>query len=98
VLATLTPRAEGALAHEDDDVRCTQCSATVRDSCDQSMTTEKNAMSADQAMASGGVGDRMSSGTATPTASKPMTHRKRHMTMHHKTMTTTTETTEPTPK
>ncbi len=74
-----------------------KCSATVRDSCDQSMTTEKNAMTAEQAMKSGGVGDRKTGGAAMMPA-KPMMMHKKH-TMHHKMMkpmatTTTTKTTD----
>lgn len=67
-----------------------RCSATVRDSCDQSMTTEKNAMTADQAMASGGVGDRQTSGAMR--AARPMLQKKA---MRRKMSTSTMTTTEP---
>ena len=77
-----------------------KCSATVRDSCDQSMTTERNAMTADQAMKTGGVGDRKSGGMAMaadrPMAGKPMMHHKRMMHHKHKMMKTTTTTTNET--
>ncbi|MGI4878596.1 MAG: hypothetical protein ACRYG4_14035 [Janthinobacterium lividum] len=63
-----------------------RCSATVHDSCDQGANNPK-AMSAEQAMKSGGVGDRADDGAAKsmPMAGKPMHHRK-----HHTTTTTTT--------
>jgi len=77
-----------------------KCSATVRDSCDQSMTTERNAMTADQAMKSGGVGDRKTGGAAMmPMGDKPMMHHKKrttHRTMA-KSMTKSTMTTDTTP-
>lgn len=57
-----------------------KCSATVRDSCDQSTTSEKNAMTAAQAEASGGVGDRKSDQAAKSSMAEPMTHRPM---MHH---------------
>lgn len=66
-----------------------KCSATVRDSCDQGANNPK-AMSAEQAMKSGGVGDRADDGSAKsmPMAGKPMMHHKKHH-MMKKTMTTT---------
>lgn len=68
-----------------------KCSATVHDSCDQG-ADNANAMSADQAMASGGVGDRGHDDAAHMGGAKPMMHKKKMM---HHTMTkkTTTETT-----
>jgi len=72
-----------------------KCSATVRDSCDQSMTTEKNAMTAEQAMKTGGVGDRRSDGATMPAdhaGMMPADHRMMHgrmtkkQTMMHKKM------------
>jgi hypothetical protein len=62
-----------------------KCSATVRDSCDQSMTSEKYAISAEQAMKTGGVGDRASDKSAMmPMGGKPMMmHHKKHMMHHH---------------
>lgn len=69
-----------------------KCSATVRDSCDQSMTSEKYALSADQAMKTGGVGDRASDKSASmPMAGKPMMHKKHHKMMVKKTTTMTTD-------
>lgn len=80
-----------------------KCSATVRDSCDQGASNPR-AMTADQAMASGGVGDRKSDGAAMAPmpAGHPMMHHKmtrKHMMMHHKMMTKTTDsaTTDPKP-
>ncbi len=73
-----------------------KCSATVRDSCDQSMTTEKYAMTADQAMKTGGVGDRKSDNAGKAMAAdKPMmTHHVVHHHVHHVVVhdTATTET------
>jgi hypothetical protein len=70
-----------------------KCSATVRDSCDQSMTSEKYAMSADQAMKTGGVGDRASDKAAMMPAGHPMMmHHKmghKHMMKHHAMMKST---------
>jgi hypothetical protein len=61
-----------------------KCSATVRDSCDQSMTTEKYALTADQAMKTGGVGDRKSDTAAKPMAAeKTTTHHVVHHHVHH---------------
>lgn len=67
-----------------------KCSATVRDSCDQGANNPK-AMSAEQAMKSGGVGDRADDGAAKsmPMAGKPMMHHKKHHMMKTTTMTTT---------
>jgi hypothetical protein len=71
-----------------------KCSATVHDSCDQGANNPK-AMSADQAMKSGGVGDRHSDNAASmPMGGGMKMHHKmggKHM-MHHK-MTTSTMTT-----
>ena len=67
-----------------------KCSATVRDQCDQSATSERYALTADQAMKTGGVGDRKSDQAAMG-AKAPMTHKMmkhHHMTRHH-TMTKT---------
>ena len=86
-----------------------KCSATVRDSCDQSMTSERNAMSAAQAEASGGVGDRKSDqsakasggGTSMMMHHKMMMHHHHmHHAMHHTmaTTTTTADTAASTPK
>lgn len=63
-----------------------KCSATVRDSCDQSMTTEKNAMSAEQAMKSGGVGDRASDNAGKMTPADHMMMGGKHMMMHKRMM------------
>ncbi len=63
-----------------------KCSATVRDSCDQSMTTERYAMSAEAAMKSGGVGDRASDNAAKAMPAGHMMMGKKHMMMHHKHM------------
>ena len=68
-----------------------KCSATVRDSCDQSMTSERNAMTADQAMKTGGVGDRKSDQAAKGAMAGPMMHKAtmhHHMMAHHKMMKT----------
>jgi len=78
-----------------------KCSATVRDSCDQSKTTERYALTAEQADKTGGVGDRhggMGMGMKTDggMAGKPMMHKHmmhkhmRHHMMHKSTTTTTT--------
>ncbi len=68
-----------------------KCSATVHDSCDQGANNPR-AMSADQAMKSGGVGDRASDNAGSMPAGNGMAmHRKvggKHM-MHHKVMTST---------
>lgn len=84
-----------------------KCSATVRDQCDQSATSERYALTADQAMKTGGVGDRKSDQAAMG-AKAPMAHKARMhhhtMTKHHMMMKKTPEmmtpdaTTEPTPK
>ena len=85
-----------------------KCSATVRDSCDQSMTTERYAMSADAAMKTGGVGDRKGDNAA-KAGTMPMGHkamRRHHRTTHHHMMkhgmatgtTTTTDTTAAPPQ
>ena len=69
-----------------------KCSATVHDSCDQG-ADNANAMTADQAMVTGGVGDR-GHDDAAHMGGKPMMMHK-HKAMHHKMMkkTTTTDTT-----
>ena len=80
-----------------------KCSATVRDSCDQSMTTERYAMSADAAMKTGGVGDRKSDnagkgGMGGGMGAMPMHHtmmHHKHM-MHHKMMKHSMSTPTPT--
>lgn len=59
-----------------------KCSAKVHDSCDQG-ADNANAMTADQAMATGGVGDR-GHDDAAHMGGKPMM--ARHRTMHHKMM------------
>ncbi len=77
-----------------------KCSATVRDSCDQSMTTERYALSADQAMKTGGVGDRASDNAGKAMAGDGMAHHSmmsHHRMMHHHhmmkhTMTKSTDT------
>lgn len=66
-----------------------RCSATVRDSCDQGANNPR-AMTADQAMASGGVGDRKSDSMAPAMGGKTTAYR--HKTMHHKMQKTTTTT------
>ncbi len=66
-----------------------KCSATVRDSCDQGANNPK-AMSAAQADASGGVGDRHSDNAGSMAGKPMMMHHKKQM-MHHK-MTTSTMT------
>lgn len=53
----IVPAAASAASHTEAKA-LPKCSATVRDACDQSTTTEKNAMTAAQAEATGGVGDR----------------------------------------
>jgi Ni/Co efflux regulator RcnB len=77
------------------------CSATVHDSCNQGADNPR-AMTAEQAMASGGVGDRKTDKAdymAPAMPGKPMMHK--HKMMHHKMMkkttTETTTTTEPKP-
>ena len=71
-----------------------KCSATVRDSCDQSMTTEKYALSADQAMKTGGVGDRASDNAGKAMAGdKPMMMHHKMMKHHHMMKHTMTKTT-----
>lgn len=60
-----------------------KCSATVRDSCDQSMTTERYALSAEAAMKTGGVGDRKSDNAG---KAMPADHMMMHGKMHHKAM------------
>ncbi|MBC7497416.1 MAG: hypothetical protein H7243_09680 [Sphingomonadaceae bacterium] len=70
-MAAAAPMAGGSLP---------KCSATVRDSCDQSMTTERYAMSAEAAMKTGGVGDRASDNAKAMPADHMMTHK--HMMMH----------------
>ena len=62
-----------------------KCSATLRDSCDQSATTEKHALSAQQAEASGGVGIPNRSMAA---SKKPVHHRTKHKTTTKVTTTT----------
>ena len=70
-----------------------KCSAKVQDSCDQSTTTERYALTADQAEKTGGVGDRHDGkGMAAPMGGKMMMHHHRHHHMMHKTTTTTTTT------
>lgn len=82
------------------------CSATVHDSCNQGANNPR-AMSAEQAMASGGVGDRKTDkmdymAPAMNGGGKPMMHKHKmmhHTTMHKKMMkqttTDTTTTTQP---
>lgn len=61
-----------------------KCTAKIKDRCDQSATSERYALSADQAMKTGGVGDRRSDRAGGDAAKgKPMM--KKHM-MHHKMM------------
>jgi|GEM_PF-1506323 len=61
-----------------------KCTAKIKDRCDQSATSERYALSADQAMKTGGVGDRRSDRAGGDAAmGKPMM--KKHM-MHHKMM------------
>lgn len=76
-----------AAAQMADAASLPKCSATLHDSCDQGANNPK-AMSAAQAEASGGVGDR-----TVASAAKPATHHK----MKHKTTTTTTDTSTSTP-
>ncbi len=78
-----------------------KCSATVHDSCDQG-ADNANAISAEQAMKTGGVGDRGHDDAAHMGAAKPMMHKKKvvHHTMAKKaaagaTTTDTTTTTTP---
>lgn len=74
------------------------CSATVHDSCNQGANNPR-AMTAEQAMASGGVGDRKddkSDYMAAAMPAKPMMHK--HKMMHHKMVTKTTDTTTTEPK
>lgn len=67
-----------------------KCSAKVKDRCDQSATSERYALSADQAMKTGGVGDRRSDNAAmgkSMSGGHMMMHHKMHgKTMHHKMM------------
>ncbi len=78
-----------------------KCSATVHDSCDQG-ADNPSAMTAEQAMATGGVGDRGHDDAAHMGAAKPMMHKKKvvHHTMAKKAAagTTTTDTTTTTTK
>lgn len=70
-----------------------KCSAKVQDSCDQSATTERYALTADQAEKTGGVGDRHGGkGMAAPMGGGKMMmhHRHRHHMMHKTTTTTAT--------
>jgi hypothetical protein len=66
-----------------------KCTAKIKDRCDQSATSERYALSADQAMKTGGVGDRRSdraggdAAMGKPTMKKHMMH---HKMMHHKMM------------
>ncbi len=60
-----------------------KCSATVHDSCDQG-ADNANAMTAEQAMKTGGVGDRGHDDAAHMGMAKPMMHK--HKAMHHKAM------------
>lgn len=58
-----------------------KCSGTVQDSCDQSQTTERYALTAAQAEKSGGVGDRHAGrmgGMATGDASMAKHHGMKH--------------------
>ena len=64
-----------------------RCSATVTDSCDQSKTTERYALTAEQADRIGGVGDRA---VARHAAAKPRHHARRHRATHVTTTTTAT--------
>ena len=75
-----------------------KCSATIHDSCDQG-ADNANAISAEQAMKTGGVGDRGHDDAANMGGGKPMAMHK-HKVMHHKMMkkTTTTDTTTTTDK
>lgn len=69
-----------------------KCTAKVKDRCDQSATSERYALSADQAMKTGGVGDRRSDRAGGDDAmgkSMPgghMMHHRMHHKMHHKMM------------
>ena len=98
-LVTVTPAAAqmasgGAMAPAGPLPRC---SATVHDSCDQGANNPR-AMTADQAMASGGVGDRKDDKAdymAPAMSSKPTMHK--HRTMHHRTMTKHTTSTDTAP-
>ena len=61
-----------------------KCSATVHDSCDQG-ADNANAISAEQAMKTGGVGDRGHDDAANMGGDKPMMTHK-HKAMRHKAM------------
>ncbi len=67
-----------------------KCSAKVKDRCDQSATSERYALSADQAMKTGGVGDRRSDNAAmgkSMSGGHMMHHKMMHgKMMHHKMM------------
>ncbi len=65
-----------------------KCSATVHDSCDQG-ADNANAISAEQAMKTGGVGDRGHDDAAHMGGGKPMMMHKKKMMMHHKMMKST---------
>lgn len=70
-----------------------KCSAKVTDSCDQSKTSERYALTAAQADKTGGVGDRAAN-RAAPAKATPR-HRMRHHRMRHHTATTTATTSAP---
>ena len=62
-----------------------KCSATIHDSCDQG-ADNANAISAEQAMKTGGVGDRGHDDAANMGGGKPMMMHKHKMMTHHKMM------------
>ncbi len=59
-----------------------KCTAKIKDRCDQSTTSERYALSADQAMKTGGVGDRRSDNAGAMGKSTAKKHMMHHRTMH----------------